>query len=188
MLMIDLIDRRAHLFVAMVLLGLAGCADMAEFKPAMEVSCFQAARVSLKEAVSVAEEGGGRAIDVGYRPNADWGCAQDHPGVYDVRLYVDGEIRVVSVHARSMAMGSQEEKGMMLAAMEGSGHEESSLADMALMVPGPSIDISKAVDIAERHGGKAMAAWIEPRNGQPGYRVKLAEHGRIKVTWVNALY
>jgi uncharacterized membrane protein YkoI len=52
------------------------------------------------------------------------------------------------------------------------------------MLPGLAIDISQAINIAERQGGKAVSAWIEAKDGKPGYTVKIVQNGRVRVMWV----
>ena len=70
-------------------------------------------------------------------------------------------------------------------ALFGGSPFEGSPVDMARMVPRLGIDISQAIDMAERGGGKAMVAWIEARNGRAGYTIKLVESGRIRETWID---
>ena len=176
--------RFATPFLAAALFGLAGCGHLGEFEPFREVACFEAARVSLKDAIAVAEAGEGKAIDADYRQDEEMGCLQNDPGAYDITLLAGGRINTVSVDARTRTIGPRVEAGVMNALLGGARFEGSS-ADMARMVPRLGIDISQAIDIAERQGGKAMVAWIEEKNGKAGYTVKLVERGRINVTWVD---
>jgi hypothetical protein len=56
---------------------------------------------------------------------------------------------------------------------------------MTRMAPALSVGMSQALEIAERQGGKAIAAWIEAKDGEPGYAVKIVESGRVREPWVN---
>jgi len=134
--------------------------------------------------MAAAEAGGGKALDVDYRETRELGCLQDDPGAYAVTLLTAGRISAVSVNAGSGQVGPREEQGVMNALMSGGVRFEGSAADMARMAPSLAIDISQAVDIAEREGGKTLSAWIEAQNGRPGYTVKVVQNSRVRVTWV----
>jgi uncharacterized membrane protein YkoI len=172
-----------NLFLAVSALGLAACQHEAQLKPSMEVACFQVVRVSLKDAVLIAEEEvGGKAVEAAYRQNAMWGCAQDTPGVYDVTVSAGGEMQTVTVHARSRVMGEPETNVTMLSLL--GRHHISHRQDFAQ--PGPDwMSITQAIEIAERRGGKAMAAWIENNSGKSGYRIELVQRGRTNLVWVS---
>jgi uncharacterized membrane protein YkoI len=169
---------------AAALLGLGGCEHLGVFEPFREVACFEAAKVSLKDAIATAEAGDGRALDADYRQDEEMGCLQNDPGAYDITLLTGGRISTVSVDARTRAIGPREESGVMTALL-GASPFPGSPADMARMVPRLGIDISQAIDIAEQQGGKAMVAWIEEKNGKAGYTVKLVERGRVRETWID---
>ena len=165
------------------LVGLAGCQHEAPISMPMEIACFQAVRVSLKDAILTAEEQvGGRAIDASYRRNAMWGCAQDAPGVYDVTVAAHGQVRTVTVHARSREMGEPEANATTLALLGGHTNSGLHFAQPASDL----ISLSQAIEIAERHGGKAIAAWIENLPGKTGYRVELVHRGQTNLIWVNS--
>ena len=169
---------------AIALAGLAGCEHIGIFEPAREVECLQRARVSLKQAIAAAEAQGGRALDADYTENRELGCLSNDPGFYAVTLLTAGRISVVSVNADSGQVGPREEQGVMNALMSGGIRFEGSAADMARMFPSLAIDMSQAVDIAERQGGKTISAWIEAQNGRPGYTVKVVQNSRVRVTWI----
>jgi len=165
---------------------LAACQHSGEFEPFREVSCFEAARVSIADAIAAAEAGGGTAIDADYRQDEELGCVGGNPGVYDVTLLTGRTIGVVSVNARTRAVGPREEEPAMTALFGSAPTFEGSPADMAGLVPRLSMNIAQAVAEAEKQGGKAMAAWIERKDGRPGYTVKLVDRGRVNVVWVAA--
>ena len=174
----------SRIFAAAAFIGLAGCEHLGVFEPSREVTCFEAAKVSLKDAIAAAEAGNGRALDADYRQDEEMGCLLNDPGVYDITLLTGGRIGTVSVDARTRSIGPREESGVMTALL-GASPFPGSPADMARMVPRLGIDISQAIDVAERQGGKAMVAWIEEKNGKAGYTVKLVEGGRVRETWID---
>ena len=176
---------RRFLFL-LSLLALAACGHPGAFEPFREVSCFQAAQVSLTDAIAAAEATGGKALDADYREEEEMGCLQNAPGVYDVTLLSGGRINTVSVNARSHAVGPKEEESVMNALLGGGPRFEGSPADMASMLPRMSLTMPQAIAAAEQQGGKAMSAWIERKDGKPGYTVKLVERGRVNVTWIPA--
>jgi hypothetical protein len=156
-------ERSSVLLIAVALLGLAGCAEhLGAFEPLREVACFQAARVSLREAIATAEGGNGRAIDADYRQDEELGCLQNDPGAYDITLLAGNRIEVVSVDARTRQVGPREPAGV-LSALLGGERFEGSPSDMVRIVPRLGIDISQAIGIAEQQGGKAMVAWVEAK-------------------------
>jgi uncharacterized membrane protein YkoI len=165
------------------MLGIGGCGHLGVFEPAREVQCFEAAKVSLKDAIAAAEARGGKVLDADYRQDEELGCLRNNPGVYDITLLVDGKISVVSVNARSGDVGPREEESVMNF-LFGGARFEGSPVDMARAMPGMSIDISQAIDIAEEQGGRAMVTWIERKDGKPGYTVKLVQRGRVHKTWI----
>jgi uncharacterized membrane protein YkoI len=179
-----ILSRSLRLAAAAACFGLAACEHSGVFEPFREVSCFEAARVSLKDAIASAEGGDGRAIDADYRLDEEMGCLTGDPGVYDITLLAGGRISTVSVDARTRQVGPREASGAMNALFGGSPFEGSPV-DMARMVPRLGIDISQAVELAEKDGGKAMVAWVEAKNGRAGYTVKLVERGRIRETWID---
>jgi uncharacterized membrane protein YkoI len=173
----------APLFVV-ALMGIAGCEHMGVFEPFREVECLERASVSLEDAIAAAEASGGKALDADYREEEEMGCLTNNPGVYDITLFADGKINSVSVDARSRQVGPREEESVMNQIFSGGGRFEGSPVDMAHMLPSLAIDISQAISIAKRQGGKAMSAWIEAKDGKLGYTVKIVQNGRVQVTWV----
>ena len=178
-----MISSRSRLLVLAVLIGLTGCEHVGVFEPFREVECLERAQVSLKGAVTAAEATGGKALDADYRQDEEMGCLLGNPGFYDVTLLSDGRIGVVSVDARSGNVGLHQEASVMNLLLGGGGHFEGSPADMARMIP--RITMSRAIDVAEQQGGKALSAWIETNAGEQGFTVKVVENGRVRVTWVN---
>ena len=165
-------------------LGLMGCEHVGAFEPFREVSCFEAAKISLKDAIAAAEAEGGRVLDADYRQDTEMGCLQGDPGIYDITLLRAGRIGVVSVDARSGRVGPHQEADV-LNELFGTQRFEGSPADMVRVLPKLSKKSGEVIDLAERQGGKAMVAWIEERNGKPGYVVKLVDHGKVRVTWMD---
>ena len=129
-------------FFAVALLALAGCEHLGIFEPAREVTCFQAARVSLKNAIAAVEADGGTVLDADYRQDEDLGCLRNDPGVYDVTLLAGGRIMTVSVDARTGQTGLRQDSGAMNALLGGSPFPGSP-ADMARAVPNLAANISK---------------------------------------------
>ena len=167
-----------------VALGIVGCGHLGEFEPFREVSCVDAAKISLKDAITAAEGAGGKVLDADYRQDDEMGCIKGDAGVYDVTLLSKATIEVVSVDARSGEVGPRANASVMNALLAG-GRFEGSPANMARVVPKLSMRAAEAIDIAERQGGKAMVAWIDEKDGHPGYVVKLVQRGRVHVVWVD---
>jgi hypothetical protein len=172
-----------RIVAAAALLGLGGCEHLGVFEPFREVACFEAAKVSLKDAIATAETGNARVLDVDYRQDEEMGCLHTNPGAYDVTLLIGGRIGTVSVDAATRSIGQREESGVMTALL--GNPFPGSPADMARIAPRLGIGISQAVGIAEQQGGKAMVAWIEEKNKRAGYTVKLVERGRVRETWID---
>ena len=173
----------SYLVLAAMLPGLAGCEHLGIFEPFREVSCFEAATVSLSDAVSIAQGGDGRALDADYRQDQEMGCLQGDPGVYDITLLASGMIYTVSVDAKTRQIGPRQVSNVTTQLLSGSPFPGSP-ADMARIVPRLSIDMLQAIDIAEQQGGKAMVAWIEEMDGRAGYTMKLVQGGRVRETWI----
>jgi hypothetical protein len=173
------------LVATLALIGLSGCEHVGVFEPFREVECLERAQVSLKNAIVAAEADGGRALDADYRQEEEMGCLRGIPGVYDVTLLRNGKIEVVSVDARTANVGPHEEANVMNLLLGGGARFEGSPADMARMVPRMPIAMSRAIDVAEGQGGKAISAWIEAKDGKSGFTVKVVEKGRVRVTWID---
>lgn len=166
------------------ILAIAGCEHSGIFEPFREVSCFEAAKVSLMEAINIARAGTGRVLDADYRQDEEMGCLQNEPGVYDITILLDGRISMVSVNAGTGAIGPREQASVMTAII-GSTPFPGSHAEMVAFVPRLGINMPEAIEAAEKQGGKAMVAWIEARNGRAGYTVKLVQQGRVRETWID---
>jgi hypothetical protein len=76
-------------------------------------------RAPLREAVAIAESGGGKALDADYREDEEMGCLRNDAGTYDITLVTAGKIGVVSVGARSGQVGPQQEAGVMTVLLGG---------------------------------------------------------------------
>jgi uncharacterized membrane protein YkoI len=163
---------------------LAGCEHSGIFEPFREVSCFQAAKVSLTEAVNIARGGTGRVLDADYRLDEELGCLRNDPGTYDITVLVDGRISTVSVNALTGAIGPRQPASVMTAII-GVTPFPGSHAEMVAVVPRLAINMPQAIEVAEQQGGKAMVAWIEAMNGRAGYTVKLVQQGRVHQTWID---
>jgi hypothetical protein len=168
--------------------GLTGCAyDLTEVEPYREVACFQAAKVSLRDAVEAAEIEGGRAIDAAYREVREMGCLERDAGYYDVTVLVDGKLSLVSVDAASEQISPRKEQGFgreiggqfFERLFEGSPEKHAAAA--ARM----QVHLHQAIDKAEKDGGKVMEARAEEKDGRSGYTMKLVDHGKLRVTWVD---
>ena len=174
---------RRILYCAALLL-LTGCEHTGVFEPFREVACFQAATVSLKDAIETAQGGDARALDADYRQDEEMGCLQNDPGVYDITLLTGGRITTVSVDAKTRQVGQRQVSGVMTTLLGGNPFPGSPAA-MTPMIPRLSIDMVQAIDLAERQGGKAMVAWMEEMNGHAGYTIKLVQQGRVRETWID---
>ena len=170
------------------LLGTGGCAiDPREIEPYREVSCFEAAKVSLRDAVEAAETEGGKAIDAAYRQVEEMGCLQSDAGYYDVTVLISGKLSLVSVDAASEQIQPrlQQSTGRQLGGQflerlfEGSSTARVPVAEKI------KIHLHDAIDTAEETGGKAMEARAEMKDGKPGYMVKLVERGKLRMAWVD---
>ncbi|HEX3485629.1 MAG TPA: hypothetical protein VHT51_11250 [Micropepsaceae bacterium] len=169
-------------------LGVGGCAlDPREIEPYREVSCFEAAKVSLRDAVEAAEIEGGKAIDAAYREVSEMGCLGRDPGYYDVTVLIQGKLSLVSVNAASEQIQPRLEQstgrevgGQFLEHLfEGSSTSRIPVAERI------KIHLHDAIEAAEKTGGKAMEARAETKNGKPGYAVKLVELGKLHMAWVD---
>ena len=177
-------SRNLPSFLTFALLAVYGCAvSPLEIEPYREVSCFQGARISLKDAVEVAERNGAKAIDADYVQDREMGCVVGQAGYYEVTLLSQGRLNVVSVEARS---GRVEPR--LAAATSGDLVEalfESSTAAKARMVPKVAMTLSQAITTAEKSGGKAMEASIDMNGDAAGYAIKLVDKGKLRVAWMD---
>jgi|SRR6185503_17888877 len=169
------------------LLTLTGCTHVGIFEPFREVSCLDRATVSLKDAISAAEASGGRALDADFREDEELGCIRGNAGFFDVTLLTAGKISTVAVNADSRVVASREAQGVMDALFGGGTRFQGSAADMARIAPRLSLDMIQAIDIAERQGAKVMSAWIDEKDGKPGYVVKLVAGGKVRELWVDGV-
>ena len=169
-------------------LATGGCAyDLTEVEPYREVACFEGAKVSLRDAVEAAELEGGRAIDAAYRQVREMGCLERDAGYYDVTVLIDGKLSFVSVDAASEQIIARKQQGFARdiggqffeRLFEGSPEKHASAA--ARM----QVHLHQAIDTAEKDGGKAMEARAEEKGGRAGYALKLVDHGKLRVTWVD---
>ena len=165
-----------------------GCAlDPTEVEPYREVSCFEAAKVSLRDAVEAAEIEGGRAIDAAYREVREMGCLERDAGYYDVTVLIDGKLPLVSVDAASEQIVPRKEQGFereiggqfFERLFEGSPEKHAAAASRM------TVHLHQAIDKAEKDGGKAMEARAEEKDGHAGYTLKLVDHGKLRLTWVD---
>ena len=183
--------RSLYAFAAVVcaLTGTYGCAlSPTEIEPYREVSCFQAAKISLKDAIEAAERNGGKAIEADYIQDKEMGCVSGEPGYYEVTLLSGRALTIVSVDARSKLVGAPVDEATTRGLFSGDILEkltELSPAARASVVPKVSITLLEAIAIAEKGGGKAMEADIDMNGAKPGYTIKLVEKGKLHMTWVD---
>src|SRR6266566_2357982 len=174
---------------APALIGISGCAlNPMEIEPYREVSCFQAAKVSLKDAVEAAERNGGNAIEADYIQDKEMGCVSGEQGYYEVTLLSGRALTIVSVDARSKLVGAPVDEATTRGLFSGDILEkltELSPTERASVVPKVSITLLEAIAIAEKGGGKAMEADIDMNGAKPGYTIKLVEKGKLHMTWVD---
>jgi hypothetical protein len=168
-------------------LGTAACAiNPTELEPYREVSCFVAAKVSLRDAAEAAEVEGGRAIDGVYRQVSEQGCLNGDAGYYDVTVLVGGTLSRVSVDAASQQIRARNSdvtgRGWAGEIFERIVHGTSDTRIPA--AERTSIHLHDAIASAEEQGGRAMEARIEMKNGTPGFSIGLVEHGRLRTAWL----
>jgi uncharacterized membrane protein YkoI len=163
-----------------------GCGTVA-VEPYREVTCFQGAHVSLKDAIRAAEQQGGRALDAAYREPDEMGCVMGDPGYYDVTLWSDGKFTPLSVDADTSHVEPRIEQsfarvlGGQFVELLMEGSPQSRAADVGTL----HMTLIDAVAVAEASGGKAMEARIERRDGKAGYAVKLVDaNGKLRVSWL----
>jgi hypothetical protein len=177
----------APLFLVFAL-GTAACAlDPTELEPYREVSCFEASKVSLRDAVEAAEVEGGRAIDGVYRQVCELGCLNRDPGYYDVTVLIVGKLSRVSVDAGSQQIRARN-SDVTGRSWAGELFERIVHGTSDSRIPAAertSIHLHDAIASAEKQGGKAMEARIEMKNGTPGFSIGLVEHGRLRTTWID---
>jgi hypothetical protein len=171
-------------------LATAGCAyDLTEVEPYREVACFEAAKVSLRDAVEAAEIEGGRAIDAAYRQVREMGCLERDAGYYDVTVLIDDKLSLVSVDAASEQIVPRKQQGLgrdiggqfFERLFEGSPEKHARAA--ARM----QVHLHQAIDTAEKAGGKAMEARADEKGGRAGYTLKLVDRGKLRLTWVDGV-
>ena len=163
---------------------LSGCSTtFAQFEPAREVVCFESVKVSLASAVSAAERQGARVIDAHYHQSDELGCLLDNPGYYDVTVLREGKVSSGTVDVRTavVEMRDPSSGGRYLGKIFVDDPE--SQARAALEIP---LRMPDAIALAERDGGRAMKAYVETRDGRPGYLVKLVMGGgKVRVAWID---
>ena len=169
--------------------ALGGCSTtLSQFEPAREVTCVEAAKVSLREAVEAAEKQGGHVIDIHYHQDDELGCLLNKPGYYDVTLLDRGSLVSLSVDVRSKVIAAKpaatnlwETSGRYLNKIFADDPKERGRI-ASTMAP----EMLDAIAKAEKSGGKALKAYIDTRNGKPGYVVKVVEHGgKVRTTWID---
>jgi hypothetical protein len=166
-----------------------GCAlSPTEIEPYREVSCFQGAKISLKDANEAAQRNGATAIGGDYIQDREMGCVVGDPGYYEVTLLSGQKLTIVNVDARSKRVGPPIDEAKARGLLSGDILEkllEPSPTMRASVVPKVSITLLQAIVIAEKGGGKAMEADIEMNGAKPGYAIKLVENGKVHRTWVD---
>ncbi len=156
------------------------------FEPLREVECLERARISLEEAIAIAQQNGGTVVDADYRQDEELGCLRGKAGAYDITVADGPKITTVSIDAASGKPDNRELAEVMSTLFEEGLHFEGSPSDMARIAPALSISMSEAVERAKSHGGMALSAWID-RNGQTiGYAVKIVQQGRVHTIWIDA--
>jgi hypothetical protein len=163
---------------------LSGCSTtLAEFEPYREVVCFAGVKVALSDAVAAAERQGGRVIDAHYHQTHELGCLTDKPGYYDVTMLREGRVvsGTVDVRTNAVEMRAPSSSGRNLGKIF--VDDPDSQARAALQIP---LRMPEAIALAEREGGKAMKAYVETRDGKPGYLIKLVmSGGKVHPAWID---
>jgi uncharacterized membrane protein YkoI len=127
------------------------------------------ARVSLLQAITAAQHSrDGRAISARFQ-------AADGTGRYVVSVVSYGQRDDVAVDP-----ATGEARRLEGDAASRSEREEADTARDA------SIDIAKAIAVAEREGGRALGARVAEKRGRPAYRVDVNEGGLVSKVWVDA--
>jgi hypothetical protein len=179
---------RRPMILLPALMAVGSCAlNPIEIEPFREVSCFEAAKISLHDAVKAAEIEGGLAMDAAYRQTEEMGCLEGNAGYYDVTVLVNGRIVPVSVDAKSQQIQPHLDQGFARDVM-GQYIERLAEGGTAQRIPvarQEKLPLSEAIAIAERSGGKAMEARVQAQAGKPGYAVKLVDHGKLRMDWID---
>jgi uncharacterized membrane protein YkoI len=161
---------RSKLLVAialptLVLSSLAFAANDAEIK------AFDAAKVSLADAVMAAEKQGGVATEAEF---------DVHKGVgsYDVTLIANNKLRRVSVDSQTAQIGPAKDN-VIERALDRDDLSEGQAVQTA------KVHLADAVAAAEKQGGKAIDAGAERENGKTVYKIEIVEAGETKTVWVD---
>ncbi len=166
----------------------SGCAEMlSRVEPFREVTCSQFAKISLKDAVETAEQRGGTAVESHFHQREELGCLVGQPAYYEVTLISEGRLSFTSVNARSNEIESYRSQRTIFERIDqffGTIVEDDP-ATKASLSRSVSVSLRDAIAIAEKSGGKAMKANIAKKGTKVGYTVKLVEHSKLRVAWVD---
>jgi hypothetical protein len=169
---------------------LGGCAvPFTEIEPYREVACFEAAKVSLRDAVEAAEIEGGTAIDAAYRQVKEFGCLQRDAGYYDVTVLLGSQLTLLSIDAASEQIQPRLEQGLERE-LAGQFVERMFEGRPESRIPAAQavrLHMHDAIDIAEKDGGKSMEARVQSKDGKPGYMIKLVDRGKLRLAWVDGV-
>jgi len=173
--------------VALAVMFTGGCAEtLPRVEPFREVTCSQLAKISLKDAVATAEQRGGTAVESHFHQREELGCLVGQPAYYEVTLISEGMVSFASVNARSNAIESYRRKAIFERIDRFFGTlVEDDPQTKASLSRSVSVSLRDAIAIAEMSGGKAMKANIAKKGTKAGYTVKLVEHGKLRVAWVD---
>jgi uncharacterized membrane protein YkoI len=169
---------------------IAGCATGGHrVEASADVSCIGRAAVLLVDAIAAAEETLHQpVIDAEY--DMDWqpGCASGDAGHYDMTVYVSGELRRVTVDARSGKVGpAHHERSISRVfgiAVVSDWPEAEMLHGAPAAIAAPT-RMHEAVRLAERNGAKAFAAHIKTQNKTLSYMIEIAEAGQSRLVSVD---
>lgn len=159
-----------------------------EIEPSREVACFQAAKLTLLDAVEAAEFEGGMAIDAAYWQVKEYGRLERNAGYYDVTVLLQDLLSLVSVDAASEQVQPRKDQGFgrelggqfFERIFEGCSEARIATAQKV------RIHLHQAIAMAEKDGGRSIEARVQSRDGKPGYTIKLVDRDTLRLAWVDA--
>ena len=165
-------------------MALSACVAVGRYVDRYRVaSCFAMARVTLGDAIATAERAHGkRVIDIEYEEDNEANCDEDEVGHYHVTLYADGQLDHAVVDAGALHVDPPHDEGYFAHLFKPSDAEMSRIGEAANRV---RISLGTAVEIAERGGGRAMAAYIVNDAPTLKYAIKLFPNGQPGVVLID---
>jgi hypothetical protein len=178
------------LALGIVAAALGGCATSSQHvEPYRDVSCFQRAQISLAQAIATAEqERGQMAIDAEYNCAAELDCVRGNPGQYRIAFLSEGQLTYVGICPATGRVQNPVEKGALRRILDLDfvfDWPESEMRRSGPLAQQAPVTIGEAIAIAERSGGKAMAAHVKSAGDRANYVIEIVDQGRLRVVSVD---